>query len=137
MPRKINEKKYGISKHRYKELSGFCEQYREWKLWLEQYQDTVSGQCIDGMPHGSGGHSEPTANLAIKRQQLEANCKMIEDAAKETDAYYAAFILKEVTNAEITYRHLKVVSGMPCEEKKYYELRRKFFQLLNKKKQNF
>lgn len=136
MPRKINEKKYGISRNRYKELSGFCEQYREWKIWLEQHQDTISGQCIDGMPHGLGIHNEPTANLAVKRQQLEANCKMIEDAAKETDAFFADFIIEEVTKAEITYRHLKT-RGITCSAKLYYELKRKFFQILDKKRQNF
>lgn len=135
MPRKINEKKYGISRNRYKELSGFCEQYREWKLWLEHHRNTISEQCIDGMPHGSGKHNEPTANLAIKRQQLEANCKMIEDAAKETDAYFADFILEEVTKAEVTYRHLRMVQGITCSAKLYYALKRKFFQILDKKKQ--
>ncbi len=51
--------KYYISKHRYYELKHFCLQYNEW---------------ID-----------PTAEIAIRRSQLQQNIETIKDAAAQTD----------------------------------------------------
>lgn len=105
MPRKINEDKYGISNRRYHELVNFCYQYKEWKWWLNTHSDTVTSQQIDGMPHGSGGHNEPTAMLAMKRQQLEENCRIVEETAKEAGGYLERYLFHGVTDENIAYRH--------------------------------
>ena len=133
MGRKINEDKYGISDRRYRELVYFCLQYKEWKEWLGHNDGTVPGQSADVIPGGHGKHSDPVAVLAIKREQLQNKCKILEKAAEETSPLFAKYIIKHVTNKEITYKYLNMVLHMPCSRKKYYELRKKFFWLLDKK----
>lgn len=82
MGRKINEDKYGISDRRYRELVYFCLQYKEWKEWLGHNDGTVPGQAADVIPGGHGKHSDPVAALAIKREQLQNKCKILEKAAE-------------------------------------------------------
>lgn len=135
MPRRINEGKYGISHRRYAELKNFCYQYREWRQWLNIHKDTVGGQQIDGMPHASGGHNEPTAMLAMKRQQLEINCRMVEESAIEAGGKeFYKYIFRDVTDENVGVQYLIVTMNMPCGKTVYQEKRRKFFWILNQKK---
>ena len=133
MGRKINEDKYGISDRRYKELVYFCLQYREWKKWLKDNTGRPAGCPGDMLPKGKGGHRDPVAALAIKRQKLLCKCRALEMAAEEASPLLAKYIIKHVTDGNITYRYLSMVLNMPCSKKKYYEARRKFFWILDKK----
>lgn len=133
MGRKINEDKYGISDRRYKELVYFCLQYREWKKWLKDNQGMLAGHQGDMLPKGKGGHGDPVAMLAIKREKLLGRCSVLETAAEEASPLFAEYIIRHVTDSNVTYRYLSMVLHMPCSKKKYYEMRRKFFWLLDKK----
>lgn len=133
MGRKINEDKYGISDRRYKELVYFCLQYREWKKWLKDNQGMLAGHQCDILPKGEGGHSDPVAMLAIKREKLLGKCRVLEMAAEEASPLLARYIIRHVTDGNVTYRYLSMVLKMPCGTKKYYEARRKFFWILDKK----
>lgn len=133
--RPLNHDKYGISRNRFKELYYWCLQYNEWREELKYSTDTVRAIEITDMPvaHESG---DPTQKLAIRRAQLEKNCRMIEQAAIEADPDIYSYILKAVTNEYVTYRHLRLIEEMPCGKKTYYDRRRRFYWLLDQKKIN-
>ena len=65
--------KYGISKHRFKELYYWCLQYNEWKDELKYKTDTVKAIETHDMPMGGRGMRSPTEELAMRRARLEEN----------------------------------------------------------------
>lgn len=133
--RPLNHSKYGISKNRFKELYYWCLQYNEWKDELKYKTDTVGAIEITGMPTYHN-NSDATQTLAIRRTQLEENCKMIEQAAIDADPDIYQYLIKAVTDENITYRYLELVMGIPCGKKMYYDRRRKFYWILNQRKNN-
>lgn len=132
--RPLNSEKYGISKHRFKELYYWCLQYNEWKDELKYKTDTVKTIEATDMPFSRGDIDNPTQSLAMRRTLLENNCQIIEQTAIETDPDLYQYILKAVTAEGITYRYLKLIMGIPCSHNTYYDKRRRFYWLLSQKK---
>ena len=130
--RPLNNKRYEISKHRFYELYHHCLQYNEWKDELRYTTDTVKSIQISDMPHGSGV-GNPTSNLAMRRVMLSDKVDLIENTAKEADADIWQYIVKDVTNENISYTYLSQIMNIPCGKNYYYDKRRKFFYLLAKK----
>lgn len=131
--RKLNLEKYGISEKRYKELSGFCEQYPEWKKELRNKSDTLASSVITGMPAVSPTNTDATANLAIRRVDLQKKCELIENTAIQASADLYKYIIKSVCY-EISVDYLITCEEMPIGKSAFYEIRRYFFYLLNKNK---
>ena len=76
--------KYYISKHRYYELKHFCLQYNEWIEELKKL-DSQGRRSSGGEIHSDPQFSDPTAEIAMRRSQLQQNIEMIKDAAVQTD----------------------------------------------------
>lgn len=133
--RPLNNKKYKISKHRFAELYHFCLQYPEWKLELKYRTDTVESAGYMG---GADRQSDenPTESLAIRRMILEEKCKLIEDTVREAEEGIYTWLLKAVTNEDITFVYLKQMMEIPCGKDLYYDRRRRFYYLLSQKKIN-
>ena len=130
--RPISEKKYNISKHRFRELYYFCLQYQEWLDELKYKTDDVSSVEITNMPTSHNTNSN-VERLALRRAQLEEKCKILEQTAIEADPELYQYILKAVTNEGISYNYLKMVMNIPCGKKMWYDRRRKFYYLLSEK----
>ena len=128
--RDLRLEKYGINKHRYKELCGFCEQYPDWKVILKDHP-YISGKGLSYTPGSPNkGISDRTGDDAIKLVQLQANCNLIENVAKKTDSEFWEYIIKAVCyRVPVTY--LITVEGMSLEKSAFYERRRYFFYLLD------
>lgn len=126
--------KYWISKHRFYELSHYCMQYNEWK---DEYKTLESqspkGVNYDGMPHGTDV-GNPTESIGMRMVELRNKMETIEKTAEETDPILAKYILKAVTNEDVTFNYLKQFMDMPCEKDMYYDRRRKFYWLMSKRK---
>ena len=132
--RKTSFKKYGISQKRYKELSGFCEQYPEWKDELRFNQPMAKSQRIDGMPFSNTNTtSDETAELAIKRADIQSKVDMIENSAKEAAPDIWEYLIKSVCY-EKSFWYMRDILMIPCSERSFYDKRRYFFYLLDKKK---
>ena len=131
--RNLKLEKYGISKHRYMELMGFCRQYPEWKQALQEIT-YIRGKEHYASPKPTNYNvGDPVGNSVIRKTILETKIKLIEDAAKETDKDLYEYIIKGVCyNVPITY--LEMIEGMPCGKSAYFEKRRYFFYLLDKAK---
>lgn len=125
--------KYGISKKRYKELCGFCEQYPE---WIKQINAGVfiSAVNLDGMPHNPNkGKSDLTGNAAIAMINKKKNCELIERVAKMASEEFWEYIIKSVC-FEVPVTYLIMVDNMPLSQSAFYEKRRYFFFLLDREK---
>ena len=81
------------------------------------------------MPHGSGT-GDPTAEKAEKAQKWIQDIELIEEVAKEVDPTIYQSLIANVTNEHMPFEFLSV----PCGRRQFYEARRKFFYLLDKKK---
>ena len=130
--RPLSEKKYNISKHRFRELYYFCLQYQEWLDELKYKTDDVSSVGITNMPTSRNTNSN-VERLALRRAQLEEKCKILEQTAIEADPELYQYILKAVTNEGISYNYLKMVMNIPCCKNVWYDRRRKFYYLLSEK----
>ena len=132
--RGLRLEKYGISRKRYKELCGFCEQYPDWKIELGYHIDTLKGKDLDGMPYPPAGNtSDPTAALAVKRVELEEKVSLIEKAAKQAAPDLWQYIIKSVCY-EQPFWYIRDIMKIPCSERSFYDQRRYFFYLLDRAK---
>lgn len=119
---------YWISKHRYYELKHFCLQYKEIKeMYISTLDRSKEGILISNTPEWS----DPTSDISARREFLKRKLDSIENSANCTDEYLAKYILKGVTEGK-SYTYLRTFMEMPCGKDKYYDLRRKFFWILDK-----
>lgn len=123
----LNLDKYKISKYRYRELKYFCLQYDEKKQRLAALRG-LGAVTYSSEPHGSG-ISDPTAAKAERVQQIVQDIDLIEQTAMEVDSVNYGSLLANVTSANLPYEYLSPA----CGRRQFYEDRRKFFYLLDKK----
>lgn len=114
------------------ELYHYCLQYNEWVDELKYKCDTVKSTQINDMP-SSHATTDATGNLGTRRAMLSKKCEVIEQCALETDADIYQYIIKAVTNEGITYTYLREVMNIPYSHNTWYDRRRKFYWLLDKK----
>lgn len=117
--------KYWISKHRHYELKHFCLQYPEWK---QIYKD--SDGYNDVSSEEDDAYTDRTSSCGILRAKYIDRMRLIEITARNTDLYFADYILKAVTEGR-SYTYLKNCLGMPCGRDMYYTMYRRFFWLLS------
>ena len=119
---------YEISKFRYMELLNFCRQYNELKRKLENCYG-VRSPILSDLPRSGAKTSivERQADAAEKYRdkidKIEAAAYKASDGSKEI---YMAIIRNVSTG--VTYEHMSV----PCGRRQFYEIRRRFFWLLDK-----
>lgn len=106
-------------------------QYDEKKTLLDECY-CLSAQRLSDMPKGSG-ISDPTGVSAERAAKMSADIELIEQCAIETDSSIYQFILDSVCY-EVPFSYLKAVKNIPIEKSAFYETRRKFFYILDKKK---
>lgn len=132
--RDLRLEKYGISKKRYKELCGFCEQYPEWKSRLREFA-LIKGVSYSLSPRSNTNaiHS-PVEDAVIKMDKYLNNCNLIEEVAVKADPEFWEYIIKAVCyGVSVTY--LTEVEEMNLSKSAFYERKRYFFYLLDKTKQ--
>ena len=112
-------KEYELSRDRYKELKHFCLQYHDMKDALEKLNEQII------FTH----KYDPTAYLAIKRNDYSQAIKLIETTAFETEKFLGGYILKSISE-DISFSSLEI----PCPKYIYDYLREKFFWLLSERK---
>ena len=117
---------YDISDNRYRELKYFCRQYNEKQKKLRTITELASPQF--GTKRG-GALSDRTANIAIKKAQLEGELKIIEQSAIEADGELYGYVLENVTDG-VPYEYL----DLPTSRSSFYALRRRFFYILDKRR---
>ena len=131
--REIKLDKFGISRKRYKELCGFCEQYPEWKSAINSFPYS-KGISYDGMPKSvTNSFHSTTEDAAIKLEKYLNNINLIEEVAKKADADYWQYLIDSVC-FEVPMNYLITVKGMNLSQFPFYKKRRYFFYLLDQAK---
>lgn len=131
--RNLKLDKYGISKKRYKELCGFCEQYPEWKAAIKDYS-FVKGISYDPIPKSvTNGFHSSTEDAAIRIEKYLENCNFVEKIAKKASPDYWEYLIKGVCFG-VNTTYLIGMEDMPMSKDAYYDRRRYFFYLLDKEK---
>lgn len=126
--RDLNLDTYNISGNRYRELKYFCRQYREKQSRLRSMTE-IGSPAFDGNGGGGGRTSDRTADMAIKKAELQKDLELIEQTAIEADAEIYQYIISHVADG-IPFEYL----GVPSSRATFYRRKRKFFWLLDKKK---
>lgn len=128
--RQMSLKKYGISNKRQKELSGFCEQYPEWKQKLKDLESEIKGIQYTDMPMAHNNDSDTTSALAIKRSELSTKCELIEHIAEKAGGDMAEYLILNICY-DVPVSHLLLQENMACSSQNFYDMRRYFFHLLD------
>lgn len=132
-PELSKKNQYWIERHRYYELKHFCLQY---PIWQQTY---ISLGGLSSNPVGletfrsKHGISNPTERIGITRANLKNKMEMVEAAAEESESEIAKYLILGVTKG-LSYETLKTIYSIPCCRDVYYESYRRFFWILNKKR---
>lgn len=127
------DNQYWIPKHRYYELKHFCMQYPYWHEKIKM---------INLMPEIKPGNikemspSDPVYAAYEERQKYFALIDIVEGAIFETTGRddVGACLLQGITTG-ISYDILEAQNEwMPCSKTEYYDLYRRFFWILDKKR---
>lgn len=122
---------YWLSKHRYMELEHFCLQYPEWKELLKELESHIS-QNWDSDTKGPIS-IRSLEDLVIKRDQLQQKIDMVDEAGRQCDDVIGMSIVKAVTEG-LSFEAAKAECEVPYEKDAWYNRRRFFFWLLDKKR---
>lgn len=126
-----NKNKWKLSKHRYLELVHYCLQYPEWRKELQSIDILRASSIVQGK--GDKSWDDVTSTAAIKRAELVSKIELIESVAREAEPDLASYILTSVTKG-ITYPQIAAKIDIPCGKDMFYDRRRKFFWILDKRR---
>lgn len=124
---------YWIERHRYYELKHFCLQYPIWKQSYNSLTGLSGRSEAIELCKNKYDISNPTEKIAIIRSNYYDKMRMIETAAEESNKEISEYILRGVTQG-MSYTLLSTKYDIPCCRDTYYESYRRFFWLLNKKR---
>lgn len=124
---------YYLTKHRFYEVYHYAMQYQEWKDEYRTTEQTMRGIAYDGVKVKSSESGDALERVAIRLTELSEKIEMLEAVAKETDKDLSEYILRGVTDEQVTYNYLSMVLHIPCSRNTYYSLRRKFYWLLSER----
>lgn len=123
---------YKISHYKALELRYFCLQYPEWKKLYREMNLDAPAISYDGI-HVQNTQANKVEDTAIRLKDLSYKIRLVEETVHLTSPEMEKWLLKGVTT-ETNYHELFFSDGIPCCEKQYYILRRKFFWLLSKER---
>ena len=126
---------YWIPRHRYYELKHFCLQFRDYQhRCLELDGMSNCHPAVREIQNGVQSAGEFTVSQAIERARFAKYIDIIESAAEEAAPGLSKWLLIGVTqNAH--YDILKLRFGIPCRKDMYYNVYRRFFYILDKKRE--
>ena len=119
--------KYHLPKETLLTVMHFCKQYSLWLKQLEQIDADTVGKPLanDNVRVMSSNKSDPTADLAIRKEKITWKIELVESTAKEVGSDLWEWLLKGVCEG-VPYYKLKE-EGIPCGKDLYYIMRRQFY----------
>lgn len=125
-------KDYKIDSLRMEELQRVCWQYKRMRKEAAESITLPTQSYNDNGSRARGTHSDPTAGAAQRREGLLTRIKAIEKCAQLAGKDQANGLLLGVINRGSSYEYLQVNRKIFCGRRQYYEMRAKFFWLLDK-----
>lgn len=132
-PELSKKNKYWIERHRYYELKHFCLQYPIWQQSYISLGGLSSNHVGLEIFRSKHGISNPTERIGIARANLKEKMDMVEEIAEESNMEISKYLMMGVTKGK-SYESLKTMYNIPCCRDVYYESYRRFFWLLNKRR---
>ena len=129
LPRKSS--KYYIPGEEFLTVVHFCRQYPLWVAELAASADPMSGINYSGDRVQTSNQSDPTSDLAMRRNAIQQKKDIVDAVAAETAGDLAKWLVLGVGHG-LTYYQLRE-AGIPCGKEIYYALRRKFYFDLSKR----
>lgn len=118
---------YRLERNRYLELKYFCFQYEDYK---KEINSLLYLPAVKSSESKNKNISDPTADLAIRRNELLLKCEMIEQSAIEAAPGFYQELIKGVTR-NIGYDGLVLSEGLLVSQREYYICYRRFFKILS------
>ena len=122
--------KYYLPKYEYKTVVAFCLQYDELKAKAEAYKG-LRAVRYDGVKVNSSP-GDPTYQSAVYGAEAARKVDIIESAVRRAAPDLYEWILKSVTEEDMTYDKLRYEYGMPCGKNLYAKKRRLVFWYVSK-----
>ena len=129
--RDLRLKQYEISKKRYKELCGFCEQYPEWIGELAFNDGRPGSPVISDMLLAPHSNESKVEKIALRNYKLSKKVDVVQKCAKKASEEFWQFIIWSVCY-EFSVTALINIRGMALSKSEFYRKRRIFFYLLDK-----
>lgn len=123
---------YKIDQLRYEELQRICWQYRRMKQQVEDFVTVSQASTFTQGRRQKGGHSDPTAAAAGRREHLLKRITAIERCAKAAGKENAEGLLQTVTTRGSSYEWARARGLIFMGPRQFYEMRQKFFWLLDR-----
>lgn len=131
MPRRNSYRgRFKMTKEQYLSAKYYALRYNEWQLEYAALCDTARAITYSDMPKGSMSTESPVEDAAIKAEKIHGKIALVERVATEAAGDLAPYILKAVTNRDITYHQLKTLTDIPCGRDLFNHCRRKFYYIL-------
>ena len=126
--------KYWTEPKLYKHAISWCLCYPLWKKELESLPDASKAIDYAKDKVQTSSDYDATAELALKRVELEHKINILETTAKivSPDEVMVRWIIKGVTEENIRIEDL-IAQGMPCCKNVFYLMRQKFYYLISKR----
>lgn len=109
----------------------WCLRYPDWKKELAS-MPVQRGICYDNERVQTSGGYDATAELAMRRVEIEGKINLLETTAKLCMPQCTEYLIKGVTTDGIRIEDL-ISQGMPYSRNTYLLMRQKFYHLLSKK----
>ena len=125
--------KFKMTKEQYLSAKYYALRYNEWQLEYNALCDTAKAITYSDMPKGSLRTESQVEDAAIKAERIHDKIRLIEEVAMAAGGDLYPYIIKAVTNRDITYHQLKALTDIPCGRDLFNHSRRKFYWLLFQK----
>ncbi len=112
----------------------FCLQYPTWKDAYNSLSSLSKRPSDLELFTKSPSNKSPTEKCAEAKMKYKNLMSKIEQSTVDTDKELHSYILIAVTEG-LSFEMLKLKHDIPCGRRKYYELYRRFFYILNKKRE--
>lgn len=124
--------KYYLPKETLLTVMHFCKQYDYWLKELEQIDADSVGNPLgnDNVRVVSSNKSDPTADLAIRKEKVQWKVDLIRNTAEEIADGMAEWLIEGVCSGKPYYK--LQMGGIPCGKNMYYLMRRRFYFEISK-----
>ena len=113
--------KYYIAKEEYLTAIHWCLRYPLWCAELELEPDTGKAIEYDKDHVQTSNDFDPVSSLAIRRAEIAAKKKLLEDTIREVDGGLYHYLIMGIGYGFT--EHLLWEKGMPCSHIYYYSIR--------------
>ena len=125
--------KYKMSKAQFLSAKYYALRYNEWVLEYKALCDTSQAITYSDMPNGSMNTNSAVEEAAIKAEAIHDKIRLIEQTAHDASPELAQYVLKAVTNYDVTFHMLKTLTDIPCGKDMFNNARRRFYYMLYQK----